>query len=67
MRCPDSYSCYSGESPEFTTIASEVETRAHHCNKKKLSAKTVQVSITTMTAYLHNHAHVSCVYVAHRS
>ncbi|CAI8055951.1 DIS3-like exonuclease 2 [Geodia barretti] len=31
-----------GEGPDFTMIMEEVESQAHHCNKKKKSAKTVE-------------------------
>ena len=35
----------SGEGSEFTMISEEVESQAHHCNKKKKSSKTVEVNI----------------------
>ena len=33
----------SGQGPHFTMIDEEVESQAHRCNKKKKSAKTVEV------------------------
>ena len=35
--------CVLGEGPDFTMTDEEVEAQAHRCNKKKKSAKTVEV------------------------
>ena len=35
----------SGEGPPFTMTESQVEAQAEHCNKKKKSAKTVEVYV----------------------
>lgn len=42
---------FSGQVPDFTMIDEEIELQAHRCNKKKKSAKTVEVC--SSSSYTH--------------